>query len=452
MVAALTVGLTAPVAMAVPEPTAGVSSVSVTLGKKVGTHSIAYAIGTKHHRLDQNWGDFDITATLVARVLASRPGSPLKQLAQPYADGVTCFLPTDAAYRRLATRLTGKRVMTERAVYSAVVRVGLKAVRGGRLDLVKVESFVSQQCLRTSGIPVALPTRPGTTTYFMSGLVAGVTKKRVTLDRSGVMTFRDESPATPDALVRRVPFRSLVSTQRVYALSQVPGSHGVSLAAAGATCAQGGVCAVGDTGPGGGVVYYVAPAPQSWGQYLEVAPNGWNGALVDCKNGCGTGKDTTKTSDAGQAGAGAGRGYAWCNTNATYANFGTSSATGYNTGTAIGTGEQNTALMVSTCQGSSPATYAGNLASAYRGGGMFDWALPSQGELSALYSYGNRNAIGGFAATLYWTSSYTGAGCSATQNSNACSPTANTVNFNTGSTSDDLSPSNMKNVRPVRVF
>ena len=43
------------------------------------------------------------------------------------------------------------------------------------------------------------------------------------------------------------------------------------------TCAAGGTCQVGDTGPGGGTVFYVASTPQSWGQYLEVAPSTWSG-------------------------------------------------------------------------------------------------------------------------------------------------------------------------------
>ena len=37
-------------------------------------------------------------------------------------------------------------------------------------------------------------------------------------------------------------------------------------------CKRGGECKVGDTGPGGGTVFYVASTVQKWGQYMEVAP------------------------------------------------------------------------------------------------------------------------------------------------------------------------------------
>ena len=61
----------------------------------------------------------------------------------------------------------------------------------------------------------------------------------------------------------------------------------------------------------------------------------------------------------------------------------------------------NTSAMLSMCDSGD----AGERANGYTGGGQSDWSLPSQDELNALYYYTGRNAIGGFAAACYWSSS-----------------------------------------------
>jgi hypothetical protein len=44
-------------------------------------------------------------------------------------------------------------------------------------------------------------------------------------------------------------------------------------------CSTGAACAVGDTGPGGGIVVYDAGSKESWGQYIEMARKGWSDNL-----------------------------------------------------------------------------------------------------------------------------------------------------------------------------
>ena len=131
-------------------------------------------------------------------------------------------------------------------------------------------------------------------------------------------------------------------------------------------------CQVGDTGPGGGKIFYVAPVTFSCGQtlsstckYLEAAPITGVGAWND-------------------------NAYQWSG------NLNT--ATGA-TATAIGTGYSNTLEMVR--QVGAGTTGAGSAARSYRGGGKTDWHLPSKDELNELRL--NRTVAG--AVGGYWSSS-----------------------------------------------
>jgi len=71
------------------------------------------------------------------------------------------------------------------------------------------------------------------------------------------------------------------------------------------------------------------------------------------------------------------------------------------TDTAIGTGRQNTALILSV-DANAPAAKA---CADYRGGGFSDWFLPSKDELDFMYRNLRVNNIGGFQNSRYWSSS-----------------------------------------------
>ena len=175
-------------------------------------------------------------------------------------------------------------------------------------------------------------------------------------------------------------------------------------------CDTGLAYACGDTGPGTGTVFYASATPFTCGagmtdscNFLEVAPNGWNGNLVNCPgSGAGTGLvqsscggTPSTTSDWGSDGPGAGKGYQYC-TGAEAKKL----APGADA-TVIGSGFSNTTAIIAKCS----SVNAGELARGYNGGGMSDWSLPSKDELNALYNYPNRNQITGFAADDYWSSS-----------------------------------------------
>jgi hypothetical protein len=129
-------------------------------------------------------------------------------------------------------------------------------------------------------------------------------------------------------------------------------------------CASGGVCAVGDTGPGGGIVFYVHPGGETFAspgsdcgascKYLEVAP---------------TASEEPKV---------------WAN----YYRF----ATGV-LATGIGSGYQNTVDIKNQTGGD--ATYSAVVyAFDYSNNGKTDWHLPSKVELNELCKYAKSQTTG----------------------------------------------------------
>jgi hypothetical protein len=153
------------------------------------------------------------------------------------------------------------------------------------------------------------------------------------------------------------------------------------------SCAVDFICELGDTGPGGGKVFYknltgfnCGPNHTSTGSptgglcnYLEFAPPTWSGQVGDPR-----GKNTTSASNIASIGvtpansrtlAEIGRGYMY--SNAITAVFGTCSS--------VYTGGRN-------FTGSSCPTGAG-MARAYRGGGLSDWYLTNAAELNVACQY-----------------------------------------------------------------
>ena len=148
---------------------------------------------------------------------------------------------------------------------------------------------------------------------------------------------------------------------------------------------------VGQTGPGGGTIFYVDTTRAAGSRYFEVACTGW-------QNGC----DGNADPDA-----------VW----GCYEIL----ITGAD-GTAIGTGEKNTAYILAGCPDDFSAAY---LAADYSNSGETDWFLPSIDELNVLckWAYGdtvnkvcnNKGAgglyakYGGLINVFYWSSSQYGA-------------------------------------------
>jgi hypothetical protein len=116
-----------------------------------------------------------------------------------------------------------------------------------------------------------------------------------------------------------------------------------------ATCREGGLCRLGDTGPGGGKIYFVGDFLNSqtgkMNHYLELAPAGWSGPAADPLAAWGCSNTSTAVADG------------------------------------LGEGEKNTMTIIAGCSNS---TIAAARARAYRGGAKSDWYLPSYRELQQL--------------------------------------------------------------------
>jgi hypothetical protein len=154
------------------------------------------------------------------------------------------------------------------------------------------------------------------------------------------------------------------------------GPAGTNGTSASLTCAEGGTCALGDTGPGGGIVFIVqTPTAAAPWRYMEVAPNTWNGGVTD---------PTIE----------------WCSNVDDYVpNLLTGAVNVIQTATTVGSGFSNTKKMLGGC------TYgAANAVAGYNGGGKSDWHLPSKDELAQIYIQRAR-VTGLVDDKYYWSSS-----------------------------------------------
>ena len=209
------------------------------------------------------------------------------------------------------------------------------------------------------------------------------------------------------------------------------GTSAASAASAAVTpvlsCAAGGACIVGDTGPGGGKVFYVraeAGTFTSTGsdcntacKYLEAAPTdqstGIVWATITRKCYVEAGGDNSNNND--------------CQSFSIYSPLDTpNQAASRTAATAIGKGMANTNRVHSrlTFEGAAATnTYAAGIAFAYETGGKTDWHLPSKDELNQMCKWqrgvdltpeatvctgGTPNSgrgASGFSTDVYWSSS-----------------------------------------------
>jgi hypothetical protein len=203
------------------------------------------------------------------------------------------------------------------------------------------------------------------------------------------------------------------------------------------TCATGGTCAIGDIGPGGGKVFYIAPTTFTQQtatgsmcttncKYLEAAPRGWNNAGVPADDPLRTWV-SDQEQDPGQ-------------TNQDMGVPGTRDEIAQT----IGYGYKNSELIKNQF-GNGLLTSAAVLARAYAsvvsGVTYNDWYLPSKDELNKLNI--NQLSVGAMNSASYWSSSGANGDTSWSQSFS---------NANNGVQSSSTSNGASLSVRPIRAF
>jgi hypothetical protein len=200
-------------------------------------------------------------------------------------------------------------------------------------------------------------------------LIETSTTKTFTITVADTLTVTSD---TPTALTFTGSAASFTPTLTVVsglitgdALSGAPYNY----SAAASSCATGGTCALGATGPGGGLIFITpATAGNSTGKYFEAAPEGWSGSATDPTA-------------------------AFCSVASIHSGA---------LGTAIGTGEANSNAISSDC-----IVSASDVATALVLNGKDDWFMPSLDELKEMYNSLHKTspALGGFSSANYWSSS-----------------------------------------------
>lgn len=212
---------------------------------------------------------------------------------------------------------------------------------------------ISAQLADGNGDPVSVS--GVTVAWGVTGSGGSLSPTSSTTDSSGVATTILSTAA------------GSATTYTVSAASQSPAAAGASPALVSYVAVTRDY-AVGDVGPDGGYIFYVNPNYQTDGwRYLEAAP-------ADQSSGAKWADNTTTSTGA--------------------------------TGTAVGTGLTNTSKVTGS---SSPVNSAIEYAQTYSVAGVDDWFLPSQGELSLMYTSLYQRGLGGFIASSYWSSTETSA-------------------------------------------
>ncbi|WP_197025995.1 fasciclin domain-containing protein [Nocardioides sp. URHA0020] len=174
----------------------------------LGDRSLAAVLAADGHHFDHNWGDFDIVDEAVTTVLKAKPDSPVGVLAKGNVR-LTAFLPTDAAFRRLVTSVTGKKPASESATFKKVA---------GLVDVDTLEAILLYHVVPGARINAAQASKAdGAKLKTAAGL-----NLRVNVKRSGAIKLLDKDKDAWNATV--IPSKVNINkgnTQIAHGISRV---------------------------------------------------------------------------------------------------------------------------------------------------------------------------------------------------------------------------------------
>jgi hypothetical protein len=228
----------------------------------------------------------------------------------------------------------------------------------------------------TSTARLIIDTRTAVGTYYETITVTDSRSatssytQKVVVTEADTLTITSGTPATLTYTGAQAVFDETITVTGLVNGDQVSGVT-YNYSASAATCANGGLCSVGDIGPGGGYVFYVSPTVinvatgiSTGGIYLEAAPVSQQGTA---EFGC-TGTNTPGTSYA------------------------------------VGSGAANTLAIINAC---ATAGIAARVTSNLTFAGYSDWFMPSIDEMTEIYNnlYNRTPSLGGFTGLNYGSSS-----------------------------------------------
>lgn len=116
-----------------------------------GTTSLATVLKAGQAKFDQDDKDFDIVTKAVEAVLANKPDSAVSVLADG-TTALTAFIPTDRAFKNLASALSNKTVKTEAGAFKVVAGLGIDTVESVLLyHVVPGATILSGDALKANG-------------------------------------------------------------------------------------------------------------------------------------------------------------------------------------------------------------------------------------------------------------------------------------------------------------